>query len=950
MRSRRWATGTVVAVVAVGLTAVTPALPVKAAPPAPATKADRALGNGLGRLVEQSGSATNRRTDRGPRIDQEALTIRDAEGRVLVDLTPQAGVDRADYRSRAAALGLQVQSVDARRGTLEGYVAVDAVQALAALPETGTLAQAVKPQVHTGAVTSQGVALQRVEQAQQAGATGAGITIGALSDSYDTATTTLDGAPLKVHAANDVASGDLPGAGNAAHPQPVDVVEDLPADQGPGSDEGRGMLQIAHDVAPAAKLCFATAYTGLVGFADNVRRLADKSGSCGADVLVDDVSYLDEPMFSDSVLSDAVDDVTAGGAHYFSSAGNNGEQQAWASRTHLVSLAKGLKGTNLDFSDVDPALYSGGLQDVRPGSGVDVAQQLRVGPSGGTVDLQWDDPVDLDGATYGDPYFSATGAVTAAHPAPTFTFTATAAQRGHKVAFRTDALPSGSTDLVLSVTAPDGTSLGTADSGTSPELLATTLTQTGTYTITVSGYDGDTGDFTVDVRPQLAPSTVTTDYNALFFDEDGNFFGAAADLNTATGRPVELADLSGLDSVANLQMVISRSGTGPVGATRLRAVLYGDAFFNSSLQPLTPAIFGHAAAKGATAVAAYDPFRPYLPEYFTSPGGNLPVFFNSAGVRYATLQRRRVPQIASADGGNTTFFGSDTRRDADSRPNFFGTSAAAPHAAAIAALALQRAGGPRSLTPATLRTRLQSSTFRHDLDPDRASGTAGGLTVSASGPQGSESSLVASAMSDRRFFRVSYTGKVPLRWIRFYGETASPTALGLKGSSRSAGLVFDTRKYRSSPPFTNVGYPFTVGFVAGGLRSSTVKATYARPAGTATGQYQHLQVHFSHGIRKGQVVRFGIDRDLVVSGLGSSRDGNGADELGGATALPSGAARPKGLKFVALRSDGKKTTGYLTNRLASGYSVVDGYGLVDAERAVRTAADVSALSRNAGDR
>ncbi len=922
-------------VVAVGFSAVVPATRTEAAPLGPTTgkSADRALGNGLGRLVQRAG-ATSRRAVPGPHLDQDALTIRDADGRVLVDLTPQAGVDRADFRRRASALGLQVQAVDRSRGTLEGFVALDAVSALAALDGTGTLAQAVRPQVRAGAVTSQGVALQQVDKVQATGVKGAGITVGALSDSYDTATTDVGGQPLTIHAADDVASGDLPGTGNADSPQPVVVLEDTPDDESsPVYDEGRGMLQIVHDVAPAAKLCFATAYTGLVGFADNVRLLADKSGRCGADVLVDDITYLDEPMYSDSVLNDAIDHVAAEGVQYFSAAGNAGEQQAWSGTSHLVSLSQGLKGTNLDFSDVDPSYYSGGLQDMHVGTGVDVAQTLRIGAAGGSVDLQWDDPTDLDGARYGAPIFTGTGAVTADDPAPELSFTATRDQVGKTVEFRTDAIPSGSTDLVLTVSAPDGTELGTVDTGSSPEVLGAKLTQAGTYTITVSGYADATGDFTVDVRPVISASKVSTDYNALFFDQDGNFLFASADLNTLSGRPAELAALSGFDETTDIQMVISRSGTGKVGATRLRTVLFGDAYLNEYVNPLAPAIFGHPAAKGATAVAAYDPFRPYLPEYYTSAGGNLAVFFDSEGQRYDKLQRRRVPQIASADGGNTTFFGQDSPRDADSRPNFFGTSAAAPHAAAIAALVLEKAGGPESVRPTAMRTRLEKSAYPHDLDPNHSAGTVGGLTVSASGAQGSESSLVAGSLYDRRFFTISYTGKVPLRAIRFYGEGASPTALGNSGST-SAGIVFDPRKFDGRPSFSGDGFPFTVGATAGGLTSSTVKATYSAPGGTAKGQYHRMLVTFSKGIKRGQTLQFGVDRDLVVSGLGSSREGNGADELGGETFLPAGTGSPKGMKFAAYPTKGKKITVVLVNKLGAGYTALDGYGLVDAQRAV----------------
>lgn len=891
------------------------------------SQADRILGNGLARLLDESRSGPQRRATGGLQINQESLAIRDAQGRVLIQAAPRAGVDAAAYRRSVEALGLSVESVEATTGLIEGFAPLSAVRPLAALATTGSIAQSLRPIAHVGDATSQGVSFQRIDRVHRAGVDGSGVTIGALSDSYDTAALTIPGQPLTIRAADDVASGDLPGPANPRNRQSVVVIEDAPTDE--TADEGRGMLQIAHDVAPGSKLCFATAWNGEIGFAENIRRLADPGGPCAADVVVDDITYLGEPMFSDGPIADAVDDVTAQGVDYFSSAGNQGDRGAWQSPVRLVPARRGIAGTNLDFSGVDPALYSGGLQDMNPGRGLDVAQTMSIDPAGGTIDLQWDDPVDVNGAEYGEVIFSATGEITQATPEPSFEFTPTADQVGTLAEFRTDAIPSGTTDLVLTVVAPDGTVVGQIDTGASPETLATTL-EAGSYTIIVSGFGGATGDFTVDVRPIVAPSDVTTDFNLLIFASDGSYLGAIADANPLTGRPFEVGGFTLPEST--FQLVIARAGTGPVQATRLRYVLFDGMYVSEFFDPLAPSIFGHHMAKGATAVAAYDPFRPYLPEAFTSAGGDLVVYFDSSGERYPTPQVRRVPQVASADGGNNTFFAADSALDADDQPNFFGTSAAAPHAAAIAALLLEAAGGPDSLTPAQVRARLQRSTFAHDLDPNHAQGSAGGLTVSADGQLGDERDADPGAMIDPRFFDVTYTGKVPLRSITFLGETADPTAL--RTSKLNGGLVFDPRPVGEAPRRDD-GFPFTVGATSGGLAARQVSAQFSVPA-TVAGQYRHLTVTFAgRGLARGQGLSFGVDRDQAVPAAGlAPQEGNGADELGGATFIPQRRPVPKGLVFVAERVDGSTVTGVMRNRLGTGWTPLDGYGVVDAERAV----------------
>jgi hypothetical protein len=501
------------------------------------------------------------------------------------------------------------------------------------------------------------------------------------------------------------------------------------------------------------------------------------------------------------------------------------------------------------------------------------------------------------------------------------------------VLFRTDAIPSGSTDLILTVTAPDGTVLGRVDTGSSPEVLATTLSQAGDYTVTVSGFNGDKGDFTVEVLPVLAPSAVSTDFNLLIFDPDGNFLGAVADQNRLSGRPSEIVALAGLPEI---QIAISRAGTGPLGATRLRNVLNDSIYVTEYSNSLAPAVFGHAVSRGATAVGAFDPFRPYLPEYFTSPGGDLPIFFDSEGNRFPTPQIRRVPQVTAADGGNTTFFGGDTLRDDDTQPNFFGTSAAAPHAASIAALVLQRSGGSGSVSPDDMRARLEQSAFPHDLDPNHSEGSAHGLTISADGPQGNENTEIPGSMTDPDFFTVGNTGSEAITSVTFYGESGSPTALGNRFGFLTDGIVFDPRPFDGVAPYRNDGFPFTVGSTSGGLRAESVTASFSVPASAPSveGQFRHMTVSFADGLQPGQSVSFGVDRDLAMSGLGGTEEGNGADELGGATFLPQGIPVPFGMAFTAERNGGYPLWGAMANRLGSGWTPLEGYGLINAERAV----------------
>jgi len=148
---------------------------------------------------------------------------------------------------------------------------------------------------------------------------------------------------------------------------------------------------------------------------------------------------------------------------------------------------------------------------------------------------------------------------------------------------------------------------------------------------------------------------------------------------------------------------------------------------------------GHPSATGAAAVgAAFFPntlscgaTTPTL-ELFSSAGGD-PILFDETGKRLATPEIRQKPDFVSPDGGNDTFLGftlasggitdpSTVPQCANnaSFPNFFGTSAAAPHAASIAVLMLQ---ADPSLTPTQIYSILQQSTAPMGVTPNPTAST-----------------------------------------------------------------------------------------------------------------------------------------------------------------------------------------------------------------------------------
>lgn len=497
------------------------------------------------------------------------------DGRTDVDIA--ATVDDG-LLDRIEALGgdvvASVPAFDAVRATLP----VEAVTDLAADRRVRTIAPA--GEAMTNAAPSGGATTASVG----AGASQADVTHGA---DEVRATFGFDGAGVKVCALSDgidslgasQASGDLPA---------VDV---LPGQAGSG-DEGTAMLELIHDIAPAAELGFATAFGGQAQFAQNILDL--RTDGCG--VIVDDVTYFAEAAFQDDDVARAVSQVKADGAISFSSAGNSG------------NLADGTSGSwQGDFQDAGASAspLPAGLRV--HGWGVGQPANVMTAGSNQRVALHWADPLGASANDYDLYVLNAAG---------------------------TSVVASSSTDQT-----------GTQDPYESVPAFA-------------------------NERIVVTKAAGAAERYLALYTNRGRLTHATAGATYGHNASVD---------------AISTAAT-PAGEP---------ATFYDPTSPSGPFPDQHSAADTSELFSSDGPSRsffgpdgtPLTPGVFTSAGG---------------IERNGV-DITAADGATTTAPGFAT---------FYGTSAAAPNAAAIAALALS---ADPTLTPDELEDAMQASAIDIEL-------------------------------------------------------------------------------------------------------------------------------------------------------------------------------------------------------------------------------------------
>ncbi|RDH86148.1 MAG: hypothetical protein DIZ80_01380 [endosymbiont of Galathealinum brachiosum] len=459
--------------------------------------------------------------------------------KIVVDIVASADTDKLVKQLKKR--GMENISVYGR--IISGSIPIDSLEPISGFTNLRSV-KAAYSRTMSGSVDSQGDIAEYSDVARSMfSVNGNGVTIGTISDSFNC----LGGA------AADVSSGDLP--------QNINILlEDASCSS--VTDEGRAMMQIIHDISPAASQTFYSATGGMASVANGI---LDLEQNANADIINDDIIYFAEPMFQDGVIAQAIDTVKSRGVSYFSAAGNN-----YRRSYESIYRNSGVRG------------YSSRSKrhDFDSGTSTDSLMQVTIPANTQIVFvLQWDDP-----------FFSISGA------------------------------PGADTDMDM-----------------------------------------------------------------ILYSASGQVLGGSIDRNTG-GDAVEVFAYTNTSSDAVIYQIAIDKVSGPDPGL-IKFVYFGGMTINEYATS-SASSYGHSNANGSHSVGAarYSKTPAYgvtppLVEGFSSRGG-LSVLFDLAGNSINEL--RLKPDIVAPNGVDNTFFGSDY--DGNGFPNFFGTSAAVPHAAGVAAL------------------------------------------------------------------------------------------------------------------------------------------------------------------------------------------------------------------------------------------------------------------------
>ena len=242
-------------------------------------------------------------------------------------------------------------------GMIQAWVPYDKVAAAAALPWVVAVTSPSYGDVDPhplNLINSEGVALHRADLVQDLGITGAGVTVGVISD----------------------------GVTNLAASQALNELSMVTVLAVGTGDEGTAMLEIVHDMAPGATLLFHATGSGVVGHVNALNTLVAN----GVNVIAEDIAFDAQPAFQQGIAAATAEAIAAAGVSVHSSAGNLGLQHA--ARVLAVGTGGGPDGVPGPFVGC-PRFSAPNVVAIAPGG--DTTFDIVLGDQT-SITLQWSEP------------------------------------------------------------------------------------------------------------------------------------------------------------------------------------------------------------------------------------------------------------------------------------------------------------------------------------------------------------------------------------------------------------------------------------------------------------------------------------------------------------------------------------------------------------------------------